>query len=119
MTEQAQRPLDKSIMAFCFTQRPIFTACCPGSVCHVRVEDVSNLASTADYGEMIRVEEIGGLKLSAWTSWAPHALSVSLLWDFQAKPWSEGAASLSHSLRPPEPGWCSGHTLSVQWLSIC
>ncbi len=65
MTQQAQRPLDKSIMAFCFTQRPIFAACCPGSVCHVRVEDVSNLASTADYGEMIRVEEIGGLKLSA------------------------------------------------------
>ena len=35
-------------------------------VCFVlRLEDVSNLASAVDWGEMIREEEIGGLKLSA------------------------------------------------------
>lgn len=49
----------------------------PHTGCRVVKEDVSNLESAMDYGELIRKEEIGGLKMSAWTSWAQRGPSPS------------------------------------------
>lgn len=62
-------------------------------------------------GEMIREEEIGGLKLSAWTSWAPLAPSWCLCWGTyslrrcrQNSISSSRSHTCAHTHTPPHQG---------------